>query len=138
MSFEHECPQEEPSQEQSLMQDLLVENLWPEGQVVSQDQTFSKNRFHSGVVDLMESENWNHGSGCGNAGVLKQEEQEHDNMNTMSEELSSLLEFFPTNIQTLEWYNIPDTKASDEFDMGGLDLQMSSTSQPLLTIADYI
>ncbi|KAI3466259.1 hypothetical protein Pfo_022922 [Paulownia fortunei] len=131
---------QDPSGEQSMMEGLLVENLWPEGQMVSQEQTFSANRFDS-VVELMESKNWNDESGCGHTGEVLKQEQEHDHMNTMPEELSSLLEFFPTTIQTLEWYNIgdaiPDTEASDEFDMG-LGLHMSSTSQPLITIADYI
>ncbi|KAL3639976.1 hypothetical protein CASFOL_014944 [Castilleja foliolosa] len=134
VDFEQECrPQQveeqyflqEPSREQSsMMQGLMVDdNLW------SEKQDISTNRFQ----DLTESKNWNGDAHTWD--VLKHDEVEHDHMNAMSEELSSLLEFFPTTNQTLEWYNIgntiPDTKATNEFNM-------SSTSQPLLTIADYL
>ncbi|GFP98153.1 transcription factor myb86 [Phtheirospermum japonicum] len=136
VGFEQECcPQQgeeqyllqEPSREQSsMMQGLMVDdNLWSE----EQDHIFSTtNRFH----DLMESKNWNDAHTWD---VLKHDEVEHDHMNTMSEELSSLLDFFPTTNQTLEWYStgnvIHDTKATHEFDM-------SSTSHTLLTTADYL
>ncbi|KAL6538432.1 hypothetical protein OROGR_012420 [Orobanche gracilis] len=158
MDFEQECPRgelyflqssdeldretekQEPCREQSMM---LIDNLWQEDHVVSQNQAFSTNRYLSGVFAPTESKNWNDEPGCGYAGDVLNRDEEHDHLNTMSEDLSSLLDFFPTTSQTLEWYYnnignaIHDTKASDEFDMG-VDLQRSSTSQPPLTTADYL
>ncbi|KAL0406935.1 UNVERIFIED_CONTAM: Transcription factor [Sesamum latifolium] len=135
---------QEPSREHSLLDSLLVENLWPEGQ--SHDQTLSTNRFDSVVepstkTHLTESKNWNDESGFSHTGEVLKQEHEQDHMNIMPDELSSLLEFFPTTIQTLEWYNncnaIHDIEASNEYDMG-LGLHMSSTSQSLMTMADFI
>ncbi|KAL0320809.1 UNVERIFIED_CONTAM: Transcription factor GAMYB [Sesamum radiatum] len=147
MKMEHksgETWKQEPSREHSLLDSLLVENLWPEGH--SHDQTLSTNRFDSVVepstkTHLTESKNWNDESGRSHTGEVLKHEHEQDHMNIMPDELSSLLEFFPTTIQTLEWYNncnaIHDVEASNEYDMG-LGLHMSSTSQPLMTIADFI
>ncbi|KAL6544485.1 hypothetical protein OROMI_023347 [Orobanche minor] len=158
MDFEQECPRgeqyflqssdeldketwkQEPYREQSLMQ---IDNLWQEDHMVSQNQTFSTNRYLSGIFAPTESKNWNDEPGCGYAGDVLNSDEEHDHLNTMSEDLSSLLDFFPTTSQTLEWYYnnvgnaIHDTKASDEFDMGA-DLQRSSTPQSPLTTADYL
>ncbi|KAK4420776.1 Transcription factor [Sesamum alatum] len=147
MKMEHksgEAWKQEPCREHSLIDSLLAENLWPEGH--SHDQTLSTNRFDSVVepstkTHLTESKNWNDESGCCHTGQEQKQEHEQDHMNLMPEELSSLLEFFPTTFQTLEWYNncnaIHDIEASNEYDMA-LGLHMSSSSQPLMTIADFI
>ncbi|CAA0833648.1 myb domain protein 33 [Striga hermonthica] len=112
------CAPDEHCREQSFMQGLLVDNLW-------EDETFSTRRYQE--------------SNDGNNVVAGEVEEEQENINTMSEELSSLLEFFPSASQTLDWYNmgsaVPyDSKASGELD----SLQMPSTSHPQLTIADYL
>ncbi|KAL2247633.1 UNVERIFIED_CONTAM: Transcription factor GAMYB [Sesamum indicum] len=145
MKMEHksgETWEQQPSREHSLLDSLLVENLWPGGH--SHDQTLSTNRVDSVVepstkTHLTESKNWNGESGCSHTGEVLKQEHEQDHMN-MPDELSSLLEFFPTTIHTLEWYNncnaIHDVEASNEYDMG-LGLHMSSTSQSLMTIADF-
>ncbi|GER54893.1 myb domain protein 97 [Striga asiatica] len=102
--------------QQSFMQGLLVDNLW-------EDENFSTSRYQ-------ESKN-------GNNDVAGEVEEEQGHMNTMSDELSSLLEFFPSSSQTLDWYNmgnaVLDTKASGELE----NLQMPSNSHQQLTIADY-
>ncbi|KAL7143168.1 hypothetical protein ABFS83_08G172600 [Erythranthe nasuta] len=95
--------EQEPSPEQ---------NLWTQAQMVSQDQTLSTHGFDS-FVNPTESKNcWNNESGK----VELKEEQEQDNMDTiMPDDLSSLLEFFPTNNQTVEWYNIGDAISISDY-----------------------
>ncbi|KAK4386965.1 hypothetical protein Sango_2567100 [Sesamum angolense] len=147
MKMEHksgETWEQEPSREHSLLDSLLVENLWPDGH--SHDQTLSTNRFDSVVepsakTHLTESKNWNDESGRSHTGEVLKQEHGQEHMNNLPDELSSLLEFFPTTIQTLEWYNncnaTHDVEASNEYDLG-LGLHMLSTSQPLMTIADFM
>ncbi|XP_073058924.1 uncharacterized protein [Primulina eburnea] len=99
---------QEPSTDQSS-EELLVETNRLEGSMVSQQQKLLTNVVNptansSTLSHLMEFNHGNSESGCGNTGVLKQEE-EHNHMDTMPEELSSLLEFFPTTIHTPVWYN---------------------------------
>ncbi|PIN25114.1 Transcription factor, Myb superfamily [Handroanthus impetiginosus] len=123
-----ETSRQEHSQEESLIEGLLVENLWPEEQMVPQDQAFLPNRSNlavnpSGLTHLTKSKNWNNESYCGDAEIQNGEhDHEHDHVNT--------------SVQPLEWYNNCNT-IRDEFDMG-LSLHVTSTSQPILTIADYI
>ncbi|XP_073151615.1 uncharacterized protein [Henckelia pumila] len=107
---------QEPSTDQSL-EELLVETDRLEGSMVSHEQKFLTNVVNptanpSTLTSLMEFNHGNSESLCGNTGVLKQEE-EHSHMDTMPEELSSLLEFFPTIIHTPVWY-----KNNNEFNRG--------------------
>ncbi|KAG8365090.1 hypothetical protein BUALT_Bualt18G0068000 [Buddleja alternifolia] len=183
---------QEPTQDQTLMESLLVENSWPEEQMAPQEQKLPTDSFGS-VVDPSSTHsiesNWKgepsyahtvpnpqvlRHQGCdpymggpdvpgveiprscqehliatliqiynvflNYLGEVLKQELGHDYQNTMPDDLSSLLEFFPTSLQTFEWYNNGDvfreTEDFDEYDMD-LGLDMSSSMLPI-TIADYM